>query len=182
MLVICMYCIVCIAEGPEHTLVLSCSSHLTPLGMQTKTVNVPAAPPRAGARLNAWGSTSVPTVGMQSEASLDGNADASSQASGDASSVTSKTEDRRAGSTTADDETVPEASSAHGNTTRREAPHTHPGVQVSDFFAHATALPNACSSCWRTLSAAPSFQIVSRVMCQPIQCLSYWRSKKHGQW
>ncbi|KAL3157622.1 hypothetical protein ABBQ32_012070 [Trebouxia sp. C0010 RCD-2024] len=96
----------------------------------TKTVNVPAAPPRTSTSLNAWGSASVPTVGMQSEAIPDGNADATSQASGDASSVTSNTEKRRAGSVTADDETVLEASGAHGNTTHTEAPHTHSGLQI----------------------------------------------------
>lgn len=138
----CLHSILANAQAPENTLELS-SSHLTPLGcMQTKTVNVPAAPPRTSTSLNAWGSASVPTVGMQSEAIPDGNADATSQASGDASSVTSNTEKRRAGSVTADDETVLEASGAHGNTTHTEAPHTHSGLQVSDseLLAHAIAL------------------------------------------
>lgn len=103
----------------------------SPVCLQTKTLNALAAPPRPTARLNAWGSTVVPTVAAKSEASEDNNADAASQASGDASSVISRTEEARAGSVTADDERVSEASGARGSSSHQETPRTHSGVQVS---------------------------------------------------
>ena len=99
----------------------------------------------------------MPTAGTQSEGSQDGNADAASQASGDASSVTSRPEEQRAGtagSVTADDETVQEATGAHGNTAHREAPLTHPRVQVSSF--ELTAYVRA------QLTSAPSVHVGTR--------------------
>ena len=106
--------------------------------MQTKTVNTPIAPSRSSTKPNAWGAAAMPTAVVQSDASQDSNGDVMSQASGDASSVISKTEEAAragtAGSVTADDEPVPETSGAHSSATPQDVPHSRSRVQVSAWF------------------------------------------------
>lgn len=72
----------------------------------------------------------MPAAAVQSEARPDSNADVMSQASGDATSVVSQTEEpAKASSVSVDDE--PETSGAHSNAAPQDTPHSRSRVQVS---------------------------------------------------
>ena len=71
----------------------------------------------------------MPAAAVQSEPRQDSNADVMSQASGDALSVVSKTEEpAKASSVSADDEQ--ETSGAHSSAAPLDIPHTRARVQV----------------------------------------------------
>ena len=129
-----------------------CSTHLTyPLGcLQTKTVNTPIAPARSCAKPNAWGSAALPAAAVQLEARQDSNTDVLSQASGDAASVVSKTEEpARASSVSADNE--PETSGTHSSAAPQDKPHNRSRVQVSAAFR--TIAWSIVDECWFSITA-----------------------------
>lgn len=114
-------------QGLDNTLILYSGLTRHVECLQTKTVNTPIGPARTSAKVNA---RLADAAAVQSEAQPDSNAEAMSQASGDASSVVSKTDEpARASSVSADHE--PETSGAQGSAAAPDPPQSRSRVQVS---------------------------------------------------